>query len=148
MQKQQKKRYIFSQIFKKFTSPANEFPLHKCKNKNGKMNFFLFFSNLKKCTSPANELLFHKCRNKKKINSFLSNLKKSTSPASDFPLYKLRNNRKTKKRTSPLKSENAQVQPMRFYYKMQKQQENEKMIEFSFKSEKITSPANEFLLHS
>ena len=43
---------------------------------------------------------------------------------------------------------NVQVQPMRFYYKMQKQQENEKMTEFSLKSEKTTSPANEFLLHS
>ena len=118
---------IFFLNLKKITSPANEFLLHKCRNKNKINNFFfqnwknvqvqlmslyyiietivkwkngLFFSNLKKFTSPANEFLLHKCRNNRKMKKrfFFSNLKKFTSPANVFLLHKCKNNRKMKKR--------------------------------------------------
>ena len=52
---------IFTNL-KKFTSQANEFLSHKCRNKNKKM---IFFSNLKKSVSPANEFLLYECRNNK-----------------------------------------------------------------------------------
>ena len=44
------KKYFFLQNRKKFTSPANEFLLHKCRN-NRKPEKYILFSNLKKCTS-------------------------------------------------------------------------------------------------
>ena len=54
--------FFFSNL-KKCTSPANEFLLHKCRNKK-KM---IFFSNLKKFTSPAKEFLLHRYINNEKI---------------------------------------------------------------------------------
>ena len=54
---------IFFSNLKKCLSPAYEFLLHECRNKNKKMNFS--FSNLEKITSPANEFLLHECRNNK-----------------------------------------------------------------------------------
>ena len=84
MQKQQeyeKIKFLF-QNRKKFTSPANEFLLHKYRN-NRKITKLIFFSNLKKCTSPADEFLLHKCRNKNEKMIFF-NLKKCTSPAMSF----------------------------------------------------------------
>ena len=68
---------------KKFTSTANEFLFHKCRNdrKIGKK------SHLKKFTSPANDFLLHKYRNNKKMrkckkkNQFI---KKYTSPANEL----------------------------------------------------------------
>ena len=76
-----------------YTSPANEFLLHKCRN-NRKINFI--FSNLKKFTSPANEFLLQKCRNKRKMKKYkrISNLKKFTDPADEFLLHRYINNEK------------------------------------------------------
>ena len=51
---------IFFSKQEKFTSPANEFLLHKCRNKNRKKNYF---SKLKKFTSPANEFLLNNINN-------------------------------------------------------------------------------------
>ena len=62
---------IFFSNLKKYTSPANEFLLHKCRNKNKKI---IFFSKLKKITSPANEFLLHN-RNNSKMIFFFSKLK-------------------------------------------------------------------------
>ena len=53
--------FFFTNL-KKCTSPANEFLLHKCRNKN--KNIY-FFSKLKKITSPANEFLLHNRNNGK-----------------------------------------------------------------------------------
>ena len=61
-----KTEFFFSNL-KKFTSRANEFLLHKCRNKNKKW----FFFNPKNFTSPANKILLRKCRNiKKRKNNF------------------------------------------------------------------------------
>ena len=57
----EKKSFFFSNL-KKISSPANEFLLHKCRNKNKK---YFFFSKLKKITSPANEFLLHNRNNSK-----------------------------------------------------------------------------------
>ena len=59
------KKLIFFSNLKKCTSLANDFLLHKCRNKN------IFFSNLKKCTSAANEFLLHKCRNNRKMEKHI-----------------------------------------------------------------------------
>ena len=53
------KKLIFFFKSEKFTSPANEFLLHKCRN-NEKIKKMIFFSNLKNVTSPANEFLLHR----------------------------------------------------------------------------------------
>ena len=46
---------------KKYTSPANEFLLHECRNnKKMKNKGNIYFSNLKKCTSPSNKFLLHR----------------------------------------------------------------------------------------
>ena len=55
--------FRYTGIAKKYTSPSNEFLLHKCRN-NRNTKKFNFFSNLKKCRSQANEFPLHKCRNK------------------------------------------------------------------------------------
>ena len=59
------KKIIFFLNLKKFTSPANEFLLHKYRNKNEKNDIFLL--NLKKCTSPADEFPLYKSTNNKKM---------------------------------------------------------------------------------
>ena len=68
----------------KFTSPANEFLPHECRNnsKMKKINSLLFNQN--KFTSPANEFPLHKCRNKKKRIYSFSNPKTFKSQPMSF----------------------------------------------------------------
>ena len=82
---------FFSNL-KKFTSPANEFLLHKCRNKR-KMKKWFFFSNPKKITSPSNEFLLHRIEWKNAqvllmSFSYKGIAKKCTSPSNEFLLYR------------------------------------------------------------
>ena len=132
---------IFFSNLKKITSPANEFLLYECRNEK---IYLYFFSKLKKITSPANEFLLHKCINNRKMKNvfFFSNLKKFTSPANEFLLHKCRN----KRYIFFLNLKKLQVQLMSFCY-MNVETINKTIYIFFIKSAKITSPANEFLLH-
>ena len=48
---------------KQYTSPFNEFLLHKCRNNRKIKKYkFIFVKSEKKCTSPANEFLLHASR--------------------------------------------------------------------------------------
>ena len=58
-----KRKIDFFLNLKKCTSPANEFLLHKHRNKNENINFIL--SKLKKFKCPANEFLSHNRNNSK-----------------------------------------------------------------------------------
>ena len=85
------KKWFFFSNLKKFTSPANEFLLHECRNKN-KQKWIFSFSNLKNFTSPANEFLLHNAETNNKYKfSYFSNQKNFTSPADEFLLHKSRN---------------------------------------------------------
>ena len=60
-------KFIDHPNLEKSTNPANDFLLHKCRNKN--RNFcrkFVDFPNLEKFTNPANEFLLHIRRNNSK----------------------------------------------------------------------------------
>ena len=58
-----KGKYKKNSIWKKSTSPANEFLLHRYINNKkftGPANEFLYIGTAKNCTSPANEFLLKK----------------------------------------------------------------------------------------
>ena len=52
-------------ILKKFTSPANEIPLHKRRSNRKLKNIFFF--KCEKCRIPANEFLLHRYINNEQI---------------------------------------------------------------------------------
>ena len=91
--KMKKQFFLFKTGKKKNASPANELPLHKCRNnrKMIKINFSL--SNPKKLTSPPNEYLLQGIENN------------CTSPSNEFLLYRIE------------RKKNAKVLPMSFSYK-------------------------------
>ena len=57
MQKQQEYEKKKIQNRKKFTSPANEFLLHKYRNNRKMKKYIFFFKTGKKITNPDNEFL-------------------------------------------------------------------------------------------
>ena len=85
------KKLIFFFKSEKFTSPANEFLLHKCRN-NRKIKKMIFFSNLKNVTSPASEFLLDRIVWKNAqvllMSFFYKGIaKKCTSPSNEFLLH-------------------------------------------------------------